>query len=192
MAPAFRPSKEQKRNQKKPRTSGFYMGRAVRSKCLSGCIPPEVCPGIVSSLPVVVLPMTVAGAVIKDWGTELRSGCSSGTARNVCCLPGIGTGAVWLSALTLTGARIVPASEWAADDGTLDRFGGVGIGSGDKYCERESDPDPDPAFETESISSVDLCGAGRCGSLLLVQSVLIGCPNVLFSGLLGIASEWLE
>ena len=86
---------EQNRNQKQPRRlSNFYNGRAVRSNCLSGCIPPEVCPGIVSSLPVVVLPMTVAGAVMKDCGTELRSGCSSGTVRNVCCLPGIGTGEV--------------------------------------------------------------------------------------------------
>jgi hypothetical protein len=168
---------------------GFYIGRAVRSNCLSGCIPLEVCPGIVSSLPVVVLPMTVAGAVMKDCGTELRSGCSSGTVRNVCCLPGIGTGAVWLSVLTLTGAMMVPASDCAAEEATLDRFDGVGIGSGDRYCERESDPDPDPAFEMTSTSSADLLGSGRCGSLLLVQSVLIGCPNVLFSGLLGIASE---
>ena len=156
------------------------------SNCLSGCIPLEVCPGAVSSLPVVVLPTAVVGAVMKDCGAELRSGCSSGTVRKVCCLPGIGTGAVWLSALTLTGAVIVPASECAADDATLDLFDGVGIGSGDKYCERESDPDPDPAFEMASRS---LCGSGRCGSLLLVQSALIGCPNVLFSGLLGIPSE---
>lgn len=126
---------------------------------------------------------------MNDCGTELRSGCSSGTVRNVCCLPGIGTGAVWLSVLTLTGAIIVPASECAADDGTLDLFDGVDIGSGDRYCERESDPDPDPEFEMTSTSSIDLRGLGRCGSLLLVQSALIGCPNVLFSGLLGIASE---
>lgn len=133
MAPAFRPFKEQKRNQKQPRrVFNVHMGRAVGSNCLSGCIPLEVCPGIVSSLPVVVLPMTVAGAVMKDCGTELRSGCSSGTVRNVCCLPGIGIGDVWLSALTLTGAMIVPASECAADDGTLDLFDGVGIGSGDR------------------------------------------------------------
>ena len=155
-------------------------------------MPLEVCPGIVSSLAVVVVLTTVAGAVMKDCGTELRSGCSSGTVRNVCCLPGIGTGAVWLSTLPLGGAVIVPASEYAADDATLDLFDGVGTGRGDRYCERESDPDPDPAFEMTSTSSVDLCGSGRCGPLLLVRSVLIGCPNVLFSGLLGIASEWLE
>lgn len=153
-------------------------------------MPVEVCPGIVSSLAVVVLLMTVAGAVMKDCGTELRSGYSSGTVRNVCCLPGIGTGAVLLSTLTLGGAVIVPASECAADDATLDLFDGVGTGSGERYCERESDPDPDPAVEMTSTSSVDLCGPERCG--LLVRSVLIGCPNVLFSGLLGIASELLE
>lgn len=155
-------------------------------------MPLEVCPGIVSSLAVVVLLITVAGAVMNDWGTELRSGCSSGTVRNVCCLPGMGTGAVWLSTLTLGGTVMVPASDCAADETTLDLFDGVGIGRGDKYCERESEPDPDPAFEMTSTSSVDLCARGWRGSLLLVRSVLIGCPKVLFSGLLGIASELLE
>jgi hypothetical protein len=85
---------------------------------------------------------------------------------------------------------MVPASDCAADDATLDLFVGVGTGSGDRYWERESDPDPE--FEMTSTSSVDLYGPGRCRSPLLVRSVLIGCPNVLFSGLLDIASEWLE
>ena len=124
---------------------------------------------------------------MKDCGTELRSGFSSGTARKVCCLPGIGTGSVRLSTLTLCEAIIVPASECAADDAALDRFDGVGTGRGDRYCESESDPDPDPAFEM--TSSVDMCGPGRFNPLPLVRSDLIGCPNVLFSGLLGIASE---
>lgn len=84
---------------------------------------------------------------------------------------------------------MVPASECAADDVTLDLFDGVGIGRGDRYCESESEPDPDPLFETISTSSVDLCGSVTRGPLLLVRSVLIGCPNVLFSGLLVIASE---
>jgi hypothetical protein len=152
------PSKEQKRNQKQTRevVRNVYTGRAVGSNCLSGCIPLGICPGTVSSLPVVVLLMTVAGAVMKDCGTELRSGCSSGTVRKVCCLPGIGIGETWLSVLILTGAVMVPASEYAAEDAARDLFDGVGIGSGDKYCERESDPDPDPAFEITSTSSVDL------------------------------------
>lgn len=154
-------------------------------------MPLDVCPGLVSSLPVVVELITVSGAVMKDCGTEPRSGCSSGTARNVCCLPGIGTGAVRLSTLILGGAVMVPASECAADDAALD-LDGVDIGRGDRYCESESEPDPDPAFEIASTSSADLCGSVTRGSLLLVRSVLIGCPNVLFSGLLGIASEWLE
>ena len=76
------------------KVSDVHWGWVVISMCLSGCIPVEVCPSFVSSLAVVVLLMTVVGAVMKDCGTELRSGCSSGTARNVRCLPGIGTGAV--------------------------------------------------------------------------------------------------
>jgi hypothetical protein len=81
-------------NQNNRKVPNVHMGRAVISMCLSGCMPVEVCPGIVSSLAVVVLPMTVVGTVMKDCGTELRSGCSSGTVRKVRCLLGIGTGAV--------------------------------------------------------------------------------------------------
>ena len=58
---------------------------------------------------------------------------------------------------------LVLTSECAADDATPGQFDGVGIGSGNEYCEWGSDPNPDPALKMASTSSANLCGSGGGG-----------------------------